>query len=644
MGTIKNFIENIKKARYGKDVRQSIIDAIEQTYSDAISNGHTDMEVAKARDTYNDLNSRLEADKNKMEAKLTNEEDDRKRTLEDIQKQVNGLAREGHLVASNISEMTDTNRTYINTEDGHWYYYNGSWKDGGVYQATEIENGDIIVEKTDFAKRINCFNYIKTQNARLQKYIGNLYNVILPSEDYRTSELYKINEGDTVRLKFPNTATFTLGVAWCDKSKKMIKIDLFDNWTTSAEFVAPESAEYFEFDLNITNSIDWTKDTMCTINKEMPTNFVEYNKYIFENCEQITRLEENMNAISTKIRNVVYNPTKRTYILKNYIGQRNIPFKNLLIGYNADNYRLKSRVNGYENYGYCGDYITFKDNANLTKPFSMIRKDDFENIELSYKDIVVISVDPEIKSNPKTQKNVLIIGDSFTQEGYLPWYIQNFVKTKYGFSNFNFIGHKTFTNDNVSVKHSGCGGYTVKDFIKIDNTEGRGTVYSNPFLKNGTVAISNAITEVPDICVIELGVNDLLDNHTTTQLVNDLSNFITIIKNSNSNCTIYLVGYIYMSEINNFMNDVDHNLKVQEFNKAIENFANINSYNFIDVSTMFNRDIGYKYQEVEIYPGSEKIVRNQIDYLHPGQIGYKMEAENIAAKLIYDLDNKVDNN
>ena len=132
MGSIKNFIEKIKSARYGKDVRQSIVDAIEQTYSDAISNGHTDMEVAKARDTYNDLNSRLEADKNKMEAKLTNEEDDRKRTLEDIQKQVNGLAREGHLVASNVSEMTDTNRTYINTEDGHWYYYNGSWKDGGV--------------------------------------------------------------------------------------------------------------------------------------------------------------------------------------------------------------------------------------------------------------------------------------------------------------------------------------------------------------------------------------------------------------------------------------------------------------------------------------------------------------------------------
>lgn len=164
MGTIKNFIEKIKSARYGKDVRQSIVDAIEQTYSDAISNGHTDMEVAKARDTYNDLNSRLEADKNKMEAKLTNEEDDRKRTLEDIQKQVNGLAREGHLVASNVSEMTDTNRTYINTEDGHWYYYNGSWKDGGVYQATEIEDKSLTLYKLDDDLRENFISSYENVN------------------------------------------------------------------------------------------------------------------------------------------------------------------------------------------------------------------------------------------------------------------------------------------------------------------------------------------------------------------------------------------------------------------------------------------------------------------------------------------------
>lgn len=60
-----------------------------------------------------------------------------------LQAQINGLASGSPLVASSISEMTDTTRVYVNTTDGHWYYYNGSaWTDGGVYQAAE--NSDLM--------------------------------------------------------------------------------------------------------------------------------------------------------------------------------------------------------------------------------------------------------------------------------------------------------------------------------------------------------------------------------------------------------------------------------------------------------------------------------------------------------------------
>lgn len=177
MGSIKNFIEKIKSARYGKDVRQSIVDAIEQTYDDAIANGHTDMEVAKARGKHSSLNNRLETDKNEMETRITNEEDDRKRTLEDIQKQVNGLAREGHLIASNVSEMTDTNRTYINTSDGHWYYYNGKWKDGGVYQATEIQKKSINLDKLNN----DVINFFASS---MEKEISEILPVIIENGNY----------------------------------------------------------------------------------------------------------------------------------------------------------------------------------------------------------------------------------------------------------------------------------------------------------------------------------------------------------------------------------------------------------------------------------------------------------------------------
>lgn len=57
-----------------------------------------------------------------------------------LQSQINGLASGSPLVASSISEMTDTTRVYVNTTDGHWYWYDGSnWQDGGVYQSTGIQ-------------------------------------------------------------------------------------------------------------------------------------------------------------------------------------------------------------------------------------------------------------------------------------------------------------------------------------------------------------------------------------------------------------------------------------------------------------------------------------------------------------------------
>lgn len=43
------------------------------------------------------------------------------------------------LKANSITDMTDTDKVYVLTTDGHWYYYNGSaWTDGGVYNAVEV--------------------------------------------------------------------------------------------------------------------------------------------------------------------------------------------------------------------------------------------------------------------------------------------------------------------------------------------------------------------------------------------------------------------------------------------------------------------------------------------------------------------------
>ena len=53
-----------------------------------------------------------------------------------------------NLSALQTAYPSGANGVYVTTDNGHWYYWNGTaWTDGGVYQSTEIANGSIIPEK-----------------------------------------------------------------------------------------------------------------------------------------------------------------------------------------------------------------------------------------------------------------------------------------------------------------------------------------------------------------------------------------------------------------------------------------------------------------------------------------------------------------
>lgn len=67
--------------------------------------------------------------------------------IEYLEVKTDSLANGAPLVASSISGMIDTTRVYVNTIDGHWYWYNGNaWTDGGVYQSTGIDNDDLAID------------------------------------------------------------------------------------------------------------------------------------------------------------------------------------------------------------------------------------------------------------------------------------------------------------------------------------------------------------------------------------------------------------------------------------------------------------------------------------------------------------------
>lgn len=65
--SIQKYLDKIKNAIYGREVRGAIHDAIKQTYDDAAKGGDANMEVTLARGTYPNLNARLDANDSKLE-------------------------------------------------------------------------------------------------------------------------------------------------------------------------------------------------------------------------------------------------------------------------------------------------------------------------------------------------------------------------------------------------------------------------------------------------------------------------------------------------------------------------------------------------------------------------------------------------
>ena len=79
---------------------------------------------------------------------------------------IGSLKPSGTDTSTNILAYTSNKGIYVATDNGHWYYWNGSaYVDGGVYQAPEIADGSITPEKTSFIEgTLNIFDKNKTSS------------------------------------------------------------------------------------------------------------------------------------------------------------------------------------------------------------------------------------------------------------------------------------------------------------------------------------------------------------------------------------------------------------------------------------------------------------------------------------------------
>lgn len=157
----------------------------------------------------------LEHYESTIKSRLGAEANTRLSTDNNLQAQIDGLASGSPLVASSTSEMTDTTRVYVNTTDGHWYYYNGSsWADGGVYQASALSDGSVGV--------INLNNTIQQAIGLIAlspvwttgKYLNS--GVYIKQYGYSTSDPIELKAGSTIYFNATGYQTVIDIIDTCD--------------------------------------------------------------------------------------------------------------------------------------------------------------------------------------------------------------------------------------------------------------------------------------------------------------------------------------------------------------------------------------------------------------------------------------------
>ena len=354
-------------------------------------------------------------------------------SINNLKNQINSLASSSPLVASSVSEMTDTSKVYVNTTDGNWYYYNGSsWEIGGVYQATQIADNSIFPSMySDILK-----NSQNLQIPSFEKNNGfyNIYGVLTQNDNFRYSSPIKLLKNQTIFARVRAYDTISV-ISSCDKNGNNVKslVTGQGNFFADYQYKANEDTyiiisgandtflcfikDYLnifnlnQFSLNILslNNPDFNKnsgyiDNLGQIQDNSLYNYTSpilllQDDEIFIDCE----VEENISVISSSLLNntneltpiILSNPSNSYYHYKAtnscyvVLSYKNTTLPSILIkNVNKIPYVDYSTNSGYINiYGILTENSTFKH----TSPIKILKNQTIKCTLRGYNTVSVIS-------------------------------------------------------------------------------------------------------------------------------------------------------------------------------------------------------------------------------------------------------------
>ena len=180
------------------------------------------------------------------------------------------------LTATNISEMIDTTKIYVNTTDGNWYSWNGSdWVSGGVYNSQGIADKSITENKTSFINVSVGVNKFDKEIAEIGKYQKNETSVMEDPLYYMVK--VDVKEGDILRVTYnPNLATNPCHVFNKNGERIGYKATLTDYQVTDNTYWSasmPAGSSY----IIINGQVNKINSNMIIINNDYPASYVPFD-------------------------------------------------------------------------------------------------------------------------------------------------------------------------------------------------------------------------------------------------------------------------------------------------------------------------------------------------------------------------------
>lgn len=213
-------------------------------------------------------------------------------------------------------------------------------------------------------------------------------------------------------------------------------------------------------------------------------------------------------------------------------------------------------------------------------------------------------------------------------------------------TNLEFIG----TRGDKVVKHEGRGGWRASHYLNNESVSGVTNAFWNPstsqfdmsfyLTQNGFSGVTSNGSNLT--VIILLGWNDVY-NSTAKQAATDLGLLIDKIRSTHANTDIICLGLNQAPEVNFKSFTGSRFVSKREVFEAIKLFndeykamiATRTNVDFLQISCVFNSEVGYNTAEYAVSPYAAKTVTGVADHVHPNAVGYAHIAGAVTNKLLY---------